>query len=99
MKRLTYQQIELGKRLRDSDILAVSEGEVPYWKDKNPIAPAELGIYFYLLRRADLKQLKQQLRGSADRISIITLNGNEGNCEFMYGDIDNDLMVQGVNNI
>lgn len=99
VKQLTYQQIELGKRLRDSDILAVSEGEVPYWRDKNPIEPAGLGFFFYLLKKGDLKQLKQQLRGSADRISIITLNGKDGNCEFMYGDSDNDLMVQGVNNI
>ena len=99
VKQLTYQQIELGKRLRDSDILAVSEGEVPYWRDKNPIEPAGLGIFFYLLKKDDLKQLKQQLRGSADHISIVTLNGKEGNCEFMYGDSDNDLMMQGVNNI
>ncbi len=98
VKELTYQQIELGKRLRDSNILAVSQGEVPYWKDKNPIEPAELGIFYYLLKKDDLKQLKQQLRGSVDRISIITLNGKDGDCEFMYGDSDSDLLVQGVNN-
>lgn len=99
VKYTTYQQIELGKRLRDSELLIVSEGEISYWKDKNPIEPTGLGIYFYLLKKKDLVEMRDQLRASADKISIITFNGENGNCDFMYAGQSNDVMIQGANNI
>lgn len=99
VKYSTYQQIELGKNLRESEILVVSEEEIPYWKDKNPIEPAGLGVFFYLLKRDDLKLMKDQLRLSADKVSIITFNGKGGNCDFMYAGHGDDTMIYGSNNI
>jgi CRISPR-associated protein Csm1 len=99
VKELTKQQIELGKRLRDADFLVASEEAIPYWKDKNPIEPIGLGLYFYLLKKEDIGTLKKELHGSADKITITTFNGKDGNCQFMYADQDSDFMVSGSNNI
>lgn len=99
VKYTTYQQIELGKKLRESELLIVSDGDIPYWKDKNPINPIELGFRFYMLKKRDLTEMKDQLRASADKVSIITLNGVQGNCDFMYAGQSSDVMIQGLNNI
>ena len=99
VKELTKQQIELGKRLRDADFLVISEGTIPYWKDKNPIEPIGLGFNFHLLRKEDITKLKKELQGSADKVTITTFNGEDGNCQFMYADQDSDFMVSGSNNI
>lgn len=93
LKETTFKQIALGKALRESDVIVVSDGEVPYWKDKAFIAPADLGIYYYLLNFADVDKMKEQLRSSADKVSIVSLNGGESlDCEFMK-------TIDGLNNI
>lgn len=93
LKEITYQQIQLGKSLRDSDLMVVSEEEIPHWRDKAAIAPANLGFRYYLLRTSDIKEMKEQLRASADKISIVSLNGGkELNCDFMR-------YIDGLNNI
>lgn len=99
VKYLTFQQIELGKRLRDAELIAVSDHEISYWKDNHPIEPIGLGQYFYLFKKEDLPLMKEQLRGSADQITFITLNGTNGNCEFLYANQDGGFQIQGVNNI
>src|SRR5690554_5570953 len=85
VRQLTYQQIDLGKRLRESDILLVSDKEIPHLKSKNPIEPAGLGIFFYLLKGSELKQALDRDVGS---VSIITLNGKNGKCEFLQNEAD-----------
>lgn len=99
VKHSTYQQIELGKKLRESELLVISDGEIPYWKDKNPIEPANLGFFFYMLKRKELESMKEQLRASADKVSIVTFNGKEGNCDFMYAGESDNMMIHGANNI
>lgn len=99
VKYTTYQQIELGKKLRESEIMIISEVEIPYWKDKNPLQPLGLGFYFYLLKRSELRQMKDELRASADKVSIITFNGESGNCDFMYAGQSDDMLMHGINNI
>jgi CRISPR-associated protein Csm1 len=94
VNRMTHCQIELGKALRDADVMVVSEGEIPYWKDKLPsIEPASLGFRYYFLSDAKFKEMKAQLQGSADKVSVVTLNGEEGDCDFLRSDI------RGTNNI
>lgn len=92
LKKTTDDQIKLGKILREFNVMVISEGDIPYWNNKLYIEPAELGFFYYFLRQEDLDQMKVQLRASADTVSVITLNGENGNCDFM-GKID------GINNI
>src|SRR5690554_384049 len=84
VRQLTYQQIDLGKRLRESDILLVSDKEIPHLKSKNPIEPAGLGFFFYLLKDSEVKQALDRDVGN---VSIITLNGKNGKCEFLQNDV------------
>jgi CRISPR-associated protein Csm1 len=89
----TYTQIRLGKALRETDYMVVSEEEIPYWKDEVSLNPAGLGFYYYFLTEQDLKNKQEYLQASADKVSVITFNGKkEGNCDFM-------LSVDGINNI
>ena len=92
LKELTVRQILLGKKLREAEVLVVSEGEITYWRDKTFVAPANLGIYYYLLNFSDLNKMKDQLRASADKVTVISLNGKRSDCDFLRN-------VEGVNNI
>ena len=66
--------------------------ELPYWRDKVRIAPADLGFTYYFLNDIDLSGMKEKLCASADKVSVITLNGKEGNCDFLR-------TMDGINNI
>lgn len=83
IKRTTGQQIVLGRFLRDADVLVISEEEIPDWKGKNPINPAQFGYYYYLLKRGDLTKVKEKLHYYADKVSVISLNGDCLNCDFL----------------
>lgn len=92
LKSITWKQTLLGRALRSSDVMVASESQLPYWNDKPNIHPAELGFHYYFLKNADLEQMKDQLRASADSVSIVTLNGPGLNCDFMSH-------IKGLNNI
>ena len=93
LKPINAQQIELGKKLRDVDLLVVKEGEaLPFWKDKTQIAPIGLDFTYYLLNEKDLADKKQLLKSFADTISVITMNGKNGDCDFLH-------TMDGINNI
>lgn len=98
VKQLTYQQVELGKRLRDSDLLVISQREIPSWKSKNPIEPIGLGLFYYLLKESDLKLLQGESKELSDHLHIITFNGKDGSCDFMHPYRDR-WMESGANNI
>jgi CRISPR-associated protein Csm1 len=93
IKEITAQQILLGKYLRDADMMVISEDEIPYWRDLRPIEPLELGFYYYFVTKDKLEQKRKELCASADKISIITFNGKDLNCNFI-----NDS-INGINNI
>ncbi len=92
LKAITKQQIVLGRMLRDYDVMVVSEESIPYWSDRHPIEPAGLGFHYYFLKREDLDKMKVQLRASADKVTVVTPNGENGNCDFMG-------RVDGIDNI
>lgn len=92
LKKVNKQQIVLGKKLRNYEVMVVSDGPVPYWADKEPIEPIGLGFHYYFLKRDDLTKMKEELRASADKVTVITPNGEHGNCDFMG-------RVDGINNI
>ena len=98
VKFLTYQQIELGRILRETELIAVSDHEIAYWKDYRPIEPLGLSQFFYFFKRDDIPKMKELLKGTTDQVSFITLNGREGNCEFLYANQDSDFIMQGINN-
>lgn len=93
LKDLTYKQIKLGEKLRETDIIVIKEGEpLPYWRDKVQIEPSNLGFVYYMLHNEDVRKMKEQLRASADEVTVVTLNGDKGNCDFLHS-------IDGVNNI
>ena len=94
LKQATAEQIELGKKLRGTNLIVIKEGEpLPYWKDKTQITPANLGFtYYFLSSENDLNAMKDELKASADKVTVVTLNGINGDCSFMQ-------TMNGVNNI
>lgn len=94
LKEITANQIEIGKKLRETNLLVVKEGvPLPYWKDRIHIEPAGLGfVYYFLNDEEELRTMKDKLSASADEVSVITMNGKEGNCDFLH-------TLDGINNI
>lgn len=87
LKAITSGQIDLGEKLRDADMILIKEGApLVYLEDKTHIAPADLGFTYYLLKDSDWELVKDKLRDEADRITVLTLNGKNGNCDFLHGE-------------
>ena len=82
LKQITKDQIVLGRVLRESEIMVISTEPIAYWADKKMIEPGGLGFHYYFLQKEDLHAMQKQLRASADKVSVITLNGKNGNCGF-----------------
>ncbi|WP_455584486.1 type III-A CRISPR-associated protein Cas10/Csm1 [Bacteroides sp.] len=92
LKETTRKQIELGRFLRNSDIMMVAEQEIACCRDKVGIAPANLGFHYYFLKRSDLNKIEKELQILADKVTLVSLNGQNLSCDFM-------LQVDGINNI
>lgn len=92
VKDITYSQIELGRYLRQTDSIIVSDEPIPYWNKRFSIEPAGLGSYYYFLKQKDLEKYAEQLKASADSVTVLTLNGKNGNCDFLR-------TMDGINNI
>jgi len=91
ISNLSKLQIKIGERLKNSDFLVVSEEELTYWNDFKPINPIGLGFWYYLLSQKDKEVAEAKLKASADKVSVITLNGRNLVCAFTD--------VNGFNNI
>lgn len=94
LKTTTLNQIKIGEKLRETNLLIVKEGDpLPYWKDKVHISPLNLGYTYYFLNGTkDLSAMKEELRASADMVTVVTMNGENGNCDFIH-------TMDGINNI
>jgi CRISPR-associated protein Csm1 len=92
VKPVTWKQIELGKILKSTDFIVVAEEKIPYWDDKTPVEPVNLGFTYYFINKKDLEEKATELKSSADKVSVITLNGENGSCDFLQ-------TVNGINNI
>lgn len=86
LKEVTAKQIEIGKKLRETNVLVVVEKHISDdWKKKYVnIKPADLGYIYYFLTIEELKKCKEELDSLTDKVSVITLNGKEGSCAFLY---------------
>ncbi len=92
--RITWKQIELGKKLKAADYWVVSEEPLTYWKNTMFINPTDLGIYFYFLTEEEVVLKQEQLKASADKVKILSVNANDKNeCDFL------NSAIQGYNNI
>jgi CRISPR-associated protein Csm1 len=83
IKPLTFQQIELGKRLRDTDIMIVSKGRVPYWASDFHMEPGDFGFCYYFKSKEALRKDAHQLKQSVDHVSIVTFNELESDESFL----------------
>jgi CRISPR-associated protein Csm1 len=88
---LNKKQIQLGKVLGRSKYMIIAEEPIPYWENDKIVHlnPAELNLYYYFLNDKDLKEKKEQLKSSADKVSVISIN------EFNFIQAD----INGLNNI
>ena len=93
LKEITAKQIEIGKILRETEVLIVVEDNLlgNWRKNYVNIQPAGLGHSYYFLTVKQLKDIKKDIDAQKDKVSVITLNGKEGNCDFLHGmkDIQN----------
>lgn len=83
----TAEQIKLGQILRDAAIMAVVSDNCNLPQGIYEFNPASLGIRYCFLRKEDLTKLQP-----TSDISVITLNGKDGQCEFIY-DIPSDKCI------
>jgi len=94
----TYQQIELGKKLKDADFWIISTNKIPYWDDRyfNPIG---LGYYNYFVSLEDIREKEDNLRSSADKVIVRRIN-NIDFLEPVQKGIDNSygIVFYGGNN-
>lgn len=71
IKWSTYDQIELGRKLKDVQWWVVSHQKITHWK-KQPFEICDLGIYNYLFTKEDLEQTSA--RFSVDNAYITTFD-------------------------
>ena len=84
----TWEQIELGKKLKNSDYWIITKEKIDYWKDYS-FEPANLGIYHYFINTEQLSAKKENLKASVDHRFVKVLN----NTNFL------ESAIQGINNI
>lgn len=96
IKSVTYKQIELGKQLKKSDLWVKSDEQLSYWGDEKEINPANLGVYYYFISKDDLNKYAKELKSSADKVEIISVNDSGSNTD---GEIEFLQSLKGMNNI
>lgn len=98
LKEINALQIELGEKLRDFELIVVKEGEkLPYWENQFKISPIGLGFTYYFLNDQDVVEKKELLKASADSVTVITINGKNGDCNFLRTS-SNSNIINGYNN-
>lgn len=95
VRRTTNEQILIGKELKKTNMLVIKEGEpLSYWKECLCITPLGLGYNYYFINEKDAGELRKQLKGSADNVTVVTLNGSNGHCNFIHILPGNDNIYQ-----
>jgi CRISPR-associated protein Csm1 len=87
VKKTTFEQIRLGKILRDNILYQViTKTPISYWENGYEFngqpthfyfQPLELGKYFYFLSEEDLDNLKRKIKGSVDNATILRVNNTQ----------------------
>ncbi|MER0439747.1 type III-A CRISPR-associated protein Cas10/Csm1 [Emticicia sp. W12TSBA100-4] len=87
VKKTTFEQIRLGKILRENIIYQViTKTPISYWENGYEFngqpthfyfQPLELGKYYYFLSEEDLDNLKRKIKGSVDNATILKVNNTQ----------------------
>lgn len=78
--KLSQIQQELGKALRQTDLIVISENALPFWEENVVhVNPCNLGFIYYFVDDNDFNSHSNAL----DNAYVITLNGNEQGCNFV----------------
>lgn len=81
LRPITALQIEIGKVLRNTDVLIVTDTPIPGY-DALSATPLELGITYYF---ADSRrEPDSKLASLGDKANIVTLNGSNGKCSLHH---------------
>ena len=83
LREITDKQIELGKRLKDTDYLVKTQKPVDYWKNDVTIEPVNSGFHYYLINEASLYNKFFSNQASVDQASVTRIN----ELDFLTSDI------------
>lgn len=75
LRLITKKQIALGKKLRDFDVIIITETEIPKVNKDSAIEFAGFGVHYYLLKREEIRQMKENLRQIKSPITLLYTNG------------------------
>lgn len=82
IKEITGKQILLGKLLRETDIILLSDYPLKSLEKKDVFCPIDLGVYYYFLKLRDLDDI-QEIKSDGNGVTVVTFNGNDDfNCDF-----------------
>ncbi len=73
VNKYTYEQIDLGKKLRDADFWIQRKKKIEYWQDKG-FEPVEIGYYNYFLTKEEIEKKEKELKASIDNARIRRIN-------------------------
>jgi CRISPR-associated protein Csm1 len=87
VKKNTFEQIRLGKILRDKiSFVVIAKSEIPYWENDHRFygisthkyfRPLDIGKFYYFLSENEIQGLKQRLTGSVDDATILKVNDTQ----------------------
>lgn len=86
VKRSTFEQIRLGKILRDKiDYQIITRKPVAYWESQQDyfyrsnfhFQPLDLGYYYYFMNEHRWEKLRERAKGSVDDAQILRINSIE----------------------
>ncbi len=84
LKRITKQQIEIGRKLKTTSLLVIKDGEpLPHWSECVQVAPLNIGFTYYFISDKEISEMEKMLIGSADDVYVVTFNGENGSCNFL----------------
>lgn len=79
ISELNDAQIKLGRDLKDTDILVVSDTDIDILNRNTHICPANLGQYYYLANFCDLEEFD----GNHRNITFVYLNGKDFSADYV----------------
>jgi len=83
MKEINGKQIVLGKLLRDTDVMVVSDRPLNFVQSED-FSPADMGIHYYFLTNKEIETYYDLLQELASHVELVTFNGRGLNCDFMF---------------
>lgn len=83
LKQITKEQIQLGKALRNFNVMVVTGQEMPSCRNAFHIEPLGLGLHYYFTKHDDMPLNAQDNPATANNLCVVTMNDIQGECKFM----------------